>query len=105
MPTGASSWAVVWLLALATFVVGTSELVIAGVLPVIAEDLRVDVATAGYLVTAYALAYEVATPIVAATSGGLGKRSLLTGCLVVFAIATALSAMASTFELLIVARV
>jgi MFS transporter, DHA1 family, putative efflux transporter len=105
MPTGATSWAAVGMLAVATFVVGTSELVIAGVLPVVAGDLRINVATAGYLVTAYAMSFAVATPLVAAGVGGVSRRAMLVGCLAVFVVGTALSAVAPTFEWLLVSRV
>src|SRR5436190_7549950 len=94
MPTGGTSWAGVVLLAVGTFVVGTSELVIAGVLPVVADDLGVSVAAAGYLVTAYALSFAIATPPVAARSGGLSRRLIMLGALGVFGAATALSALA-----------
>ncbi len=105
MVPGGTAWAAVLLLAVATFVVGTSELVIAGVLPVIADDLHVAVATAGYLVTAYALAYAVATPLVAAGTGGVNKRLMLGGCLAVFVGGTAIAAVAPDFTWLMVARV
>jgi predicted MFS family arabinose efflux permease len=105
MPTGATSWAAVGMLAVATFVVGTSELVIAGVLPVVAGDLGIGVATAGYLVTAYAMSFAVATPLVAAGVGGASRRGMLVGCLAVFVVGTALSAVAPTFEWLLVSRV
>ena len=105
MPTGATSWAAVGMLAVATFVVGTSELVIAGVLPVVAGDLRISVATAGYLVTAYAMSFVVATPLVAAGVGGVSRRGMLVACLAVFVVGTTLSAVAPTFEWLLASRV
>ncbi len=106
MPTGSRAWAAVWVLALGTFVVGTSELVMAGVLPVIARDLDIPVASAGYLVTAYALSFAVVTPIVAARLGGkVPKRLMLGGALGVFVLGTALSAGAPNYATLMLARV
>src|SRR6185312_16781755 len=44
---------------IAAFAFGTTEFVIAGVLPEVAEGLRVSVPAAGYLVTAYALGIAI----------------------------------------------
>jgi len=87
------------------FVVGTSELVITGVLPAIAAELRTPVATAGLLVAAYALSFAVVTPIVAAVTTRVSRRALLLGCLAGFVAANALAATAASFEWLLVARV
>jgi DHA1 family inner membrane transport protein len=98
-------WAAVVLLAVSIFIVGTSELVIAGILPSIAADLDVSIAQAGYLVTAYALSFAVVTPLVALGVGGRERKPLLLGCLVVFGLGNALSIVAPSFPALMVARV
>jgi len=53
----------VWILTLSAFAVGTAEFVIAGVLPQVADSLRVTEGQAGNPITAYALAIVVTGPI------------------------------------------
>ena len=46
-------------LAVAAFTVVTAELIIAGLLPTVAADLKVDIPTAGLLITGYALGVAI----------------------------------------------
>lgn len=62
---------------LGAFVVGSTELVVVGLLTLIAWDLAVSVATTGALVTAYALGIAIGGPILAAATMRLGRRFLL----------------------------
>lgn len=50
---------IVFIIAACSFVIGTGEFVIMGLLPEIASDLQVDIASAGTLVSAYALGIVV----------------------------------------------
>lgn len=94
-----------YLLAAGAFAVGTSGYIVTGVLPAISRDLHVSPATAGQLVTAFALAYAVASPLLAAATGRWERRKLLVVALVVSAVGNGLAAIAPTYELLLVARV
>ncbi len=53
-------------LALATFAVGTGTFIVTGLLGDVAEDLSVSVATAGHLVTVFAVAYALFSPFLVA---------------------------------------
>ena len=64
-------------LALGTFAVGTESFMIAGLLPGMAADLGVGIATAGQLVTAFAFAYALSSPVLTALTGRINRRSLL----------------------------
>ncbi len=92
-------------LALGTFALGTDALVMAGVLPAIAHDLSVPVATTGQLVTVFALTYVLASPTLATLTGSMARRHLLLGSLGVFVAANLLAAFATNFEILVFARV
>jgi predicted MFS family arabinose efflux permease len=70
------SAALYWL-ALGAFAVGTEGFMIAGILPRLAADLSVSPAAAGYLVTAFALAYAFASPVLTALTGKFNGRSVL----------------------------
>ncbi|MGH9115513.1 MAG: MFS transporter, partial [Acidimicrobiales bacterium] len=92
-------------LALGTFAIGTDGFVIAGVLPGIAHDTRTSVATAGLLVTAFALVYAVAAPLLTAASARVERRRILVAGMVVLAAANAAGALAPGYGWLMVARV
>ncbi|HEY1722366.1 MAG TPA: MFS transporter [Magnetospirillaceae bacterium] len=95
----------IWLLALGTFAVGTDNLVIAGILPVVADDLKVGIDSAGLLVTAYALSYGIGSPLMAAITGRLKRERMVVWAIGAFGVANLLCAIAPTYSFLIAARV
>lgn len=92
------------LLAVGTFTVGTSQLVIAGILPLLAIDFDVSVETAGWLVTAYALAFAIVTPLVSVRTGRLPRRKVLLACMAVFVLGNLTAVIAPSFGVLLLAR-
>ena len=86
-------------LALGTFATGTGGFVIAGILPRISGSFGVGVATAGQLVTAFAIAYAVGSPVLAAATGRWPRRVLLAASLAVFVVGSIATALAPTFGL------
>ena len=94
------------LLACGTFASGTDGSVIAGILPSIAHDLHVSVAAAGQMVTLFAFAYALGSPVLMAfVAGGSAQKTLLALAIGAFALANVLAALAPTIEVLAVARV
>jgi MFS transporter, DHA1 family, inner membrane transport protein len=91
-------------LGLATFVVGTSELVVVGVLGQIARDVDVSISTAGTLVTAYALGIAVGGPVVTALTGRLDRRLMLRLALAAFVLGNLATAIATNYGLLLASR-
>ncbi|GAA5008311.1 hypothetical protein GCM10025734_50300 [Kitasatospora paranensis] len=63
-------------LAIGAFGIGTTEFVIMGLLPQVAEDFGISVPTAGLLTTGYALGVVVGAPLLAV----LGTRIPASGC-------------------------
>ncbi|MGW7629546.1 Cmx/CmrA family chloramphenicol efflux MFS transporter [Streptomyces sp. FW42] len=94
-----------YLLALAVFAMGTSEFMLAGLLPDIALDLGVTVGTAGSLTSAYAIGMIVGAPLVAASARNWPRRPALLGFLLAFAAAHAVGALSTSFALLFSTRV
>ncbi|WP_131736804.1 MFS transporter [Actinomadura roseirufa] len=92
-------------LALATFAVGTDSYVIAGLLPAIATDLRVSTPAAGQLVTVFALVMALSAPIMGALTSGLDRRSALLIALSVFVAGNAATALGTTYEVVMIARI
>ena len=92
-------------LSMGSFAVGTGAYVVAGVLVDISEDLSVSVATAGLLVTIFALTFAVASPVLVAATSSVSRRRLIVGALVGFALANIAAAFVSSFSLLLLVRV
>ncbi|MDA4130537.1 MAG: MFS transporter [Thaumarchaeota archaeon] len=95
----------IWMLTLGTFAAGTDILVIAGILPVIANELSVSVAATGLLVTVFTITYAIASPILAIISSTVNRRFLLISALSLFTIGNAFSALAPNYNLLMLARI
>ncbi|MEU6389649.1 Cmx/CmrA family chloramphenicol efflux MFS transporter [Streptomyces sp. NPDC046939] len=93
------------LLAVAVFAMGTSEFMLAGLLPDIASDLGVTVGTASSLTSAFAIGMIVGAPLAAALSRHWPRRSSLFGCVVTFAAAHVVGACTTSFPVLFAARV
>jgi DHA1 family inner membrane transport protein len=66
---------------LGMFVQGSAELLVVGVLNLIAADLRVSIPAAGTLVTAYAVGFAIGGPILTALTIRLDRRAVLVGTL------------------------
>ncbi len=88
----------------AAFAVGTTELVVAGLLPALAADLSVDIPTTGLLITGYALGVAVGGPILILATGRFPRRGLLLTMMLVFVTGNALCALATSYWLLMGAR-
>ncbi|WP_416531340.1 Cmx/CmrA family chloramphenicol efflux MFS transporter [Streptomyces coelicoflavus] len=94
-----------YLLAMAVFAMGTSEFMLAGLLPGIASDLGVTVGTAGALTSAFAIGMVVGAPLMAGLARTWPARSGLLGFVLVFAAAHVLGATTGNFPVLFATRV
>ena len=90
---------------LGAFVVGSAELVVVGILSLLARDLAVSIGSAGTLVTAYALGISVGGPVLAALSVRFGRRLLLGVSLAAYVVGNVVAVVTVDFGLLLVARV
>ncbi|HZP19168.1 MAG TPA: MFS transporter, partial [Bauldia sp.] len=88
----------------AAFAVGTTELIIAGLLPALAADLAVDIPTAGLLISGYAAGVAVGGPFLSLATGRIPRRPLLLGLMAVFILGNVLCALADSYWLLMGAR-
>jgi DHA1 family inner membrane transport protein len=89
---------------LGMFVIGSTELLVVGVLDLIAADLRVSIPAAGSLVTAYALGLAIGGPILTAATIKLNKRTVLVGALALFVLGNLAAVLTVSFGLFLVAR-
>ncbi|AZH79241.1 chloramphenicol efflux pump [Microbacterium sp. Y-01] len=94
-----------YLLALAVFVMGTSEFMLAGLLPAISTELDVTLGAAGLLTSAFAVGMIVGAPAMAAFARRWPPRLALILCLLVFAVAHVIGAITPSFDVLLLTRV
>ncbi|MGY1822138.1 MFS transporter [Geodermatophilus sp. SYSU D00079] len=93
-----------YVLAVGTFLMLTTEFVVAGLLPEIAGDLRIGVAQAGLLITVFAVGMIVGAPTMALLTRGMPRRTTLVLALAVFAAGHVVVALGSSLPLLLGAR-
>ncbi|WP_285241609.1 MFS transporter [Pseudarthrobacter sp. MEB009] len=95
---------IVWMLGVVTFVMGTTEMIVAGLLPQVASSLEVTIAQAGLLITVFALGMVIGTPVMAIATLRLPRRATLIMALVLFAVAHVAAASTDVFAVVLVAR-
>jgi DHA1 family inner membrane transport protein len=89
---------------LGTFVMGSAELVVVGLLNLVARDLAVSVDRAGTLVTSYALGICIGGPLLTALTIRIRRRTLVWMSLAGYVAGNLLAALATGFGTLIAAR-
>ncbi|WP_274851467.1 MFS transporter [Serratia marcescens] len=91
-------------LTISAFAIGTTEFVIVGLIPTIAEQLGVTVPSAGLLVTIYALGVAIGAPVLTALTSRIPRKLLLVGLMVLFTLGNLLAWQSPSYESLVVAR-
>ena len=88
----------------AAFVMGSAELLVVGVIDLLAADLEVPVSTAGATVTAYALGIAIGGPILTALTIRSDRRAVLAWALAGYVVATAAPLVPASATLFLGAR-
>ncbi|MGO3344451.1 MAG: MFS transporter [Marinomonas sp.] len=94
-----------WALALSAFAIGTTEFVIVGLIPTIANDLSVSLPSAGLLVSLYALGVAIGAPVLTALTGNVNRKWLLISLMSLFILGNLLAWVALSYEALITAKI
>ena len=84
-------------LALGGLSIGTTEFVIMGLLPDIANSLQVSIPEAGYLISSYALGVVIGAPILVAFSSKYPPKKTLISLMILFTLFNGLSAIAPEY--------
>ncbi|WP_328328061.1 MULTISPECIES: MFS transporter [unclassified Streptomyces] len=95
---------VVHVMALGTFLMATTEFVVAGLLPQIAGDLRVGVAQTGLMITVFAVGMIIGAPVMSMLTLRMPRRLTLMLALGLFAAGHIVVALSSSFALVLAAR-
>ncbi|QUH01523.1 MFS transporter [Saccharopolyspora erythraea] len=86
------------------FLIGLDAMVVAPLIPAIAEDTGAPARLGGLLVSMYALLFALSAPLFGALSDRLGRRRILTIGLVVFVVGNALTGVGLNFGFLLACR-
>jgi MFS transporter, DHA1 family, inner membrane transport protein len=97
--------AALWALAIAAFGIGTTEFVIAGLLPGVAAEFGISIPMAGNMATSYALGVFIGAPITIILGARLPQKAMLAWLLVVFIIGSVITAIAPTYTIALAGRV
>lgn len=92
-------------LAFATFAIGTTEFVIMGILPDLAQALSVSIPSAGLLVSGYALGVAVGAPVLALLTSRMPRKLALLLLMSIFVVGNVFCALAPDYQALMIARV
>lgn len=94
----------VYLLAIAAFVVGTVELILGGILDLIAADLHLTLAKAGYLISIFSLVYAISAPILLNVTARFERKKVYMYTLLIFLVSNLISAFSANFYMLMAGR-
>lgn len=92
-------------LAVGGFGIGLTEFVIAGLLPEVARDFDVTETAAGWLISGYALSVAVGGVALTLAAARLPRKQVLMGLMVLFIIGNLLSAVGTTYTVMMIGRV
>ncbi|MER7623532.1 Cmx/CmrA family chloramphenicol efflux MFS transporter [Streptomyces sp. NPDC126503] len=95
----------VYILGLSVFALGTSEFMLSGLLPPIAEDMNVSIPRAGLLISAFAIGMVVGAPLLAAATLRLPRKTTLVALITVFGLGQVAGALAPNYGVLFASRV
>src|SRR4051812_39242898 len=92
-------------IAMASFAAALSMRALDPVLPHLADELLVSIATAAGLSSALAFTFAIVQPVLGAAADLFGKARLMVVCLVLLGLSNILGALTSSYELLLATRV
>jgi len=92
-------------LALSAFAIGTTEFVIVGLLPTMAQGLNISIPSVGLLVSLYALGVAIGAPVLTALTSRWNRKHVLLSVMGLFVIGNLVAWRAPSFEALVIARI
>lgn len=90
---------------LSIFIVGMVEMMVAGIMNLMSNDLQVSEAVIGQLVTLYAITFAIAGPILVKLTNRFSPRPVLLYALLVFIVGNMIIAFAPNFSILVFGRI
>lgn len=95
----------VYLLAFIAFVVGMVELLVGGILDLVATDLGISLGRAGLLITVFALVFSISGPLLLFLTRKAAPKPIILAALLIFMIGDLITIYSTTYTSLMVSRV
>lgn len=95
----------VYILAIVTVIVGLVELIVGGILPMIATDLNISVSAAGQLITVFAIVFAISGPVLLSVTSTIERKKLYLISLSVFFLGNILTYFSPNYTFVMIARV
>lgn len=96
---------IIVMLSVCNFIIGVGAFVVVGVLNPIADTFQISTSEAGFIMTAYAIAYAIGSPLCVAFSGRYSRRNVMMLGMALFGLGSLLTALAVTPAMLHGARI
>ncbi|MDO6749332.1 MFS transporter, partial [Gilvimarinus sp. 1_MG-2023] len=90
---------------MSAFAIGTTEFVIVGLIPTIAQDLGVSLPSSCLLISLYAVGVAIGAPVLTALTGRWSRKSVLLSLMGLFVVGNLAAWQAPGYESLITARI
>ncbi|MBP2079939.1 MFS transporter [Oceanobacillus polygoni] len=95
----------VYLLTIVSFVVGMVELIIGGILDLVAASLDVSVGQAGLLITIFSLVFAISSPILLFLTARIERKKLTLITLFIFFLSNVLAVFSPVYSVLFISRI
>ncbi|RNB86886.1 MFS transporter [Brevibacillus fluminis] len=95
----------VYMLAIASFVVGMVELIIGGILDQVASQFGISISQAGELITVFSLVFAIASPILLTLTAKIERKALCLWALLVFLFGNIVAYFSPVFSMLMISRI
>lgn len=95
----------VYLFTAISFIVGMVELIIGGILDLIATDLQISLSKTGLLISIFSLTFAIAAPLLLVATSHIERKKLALISLVVFLIGNIIAITSNSFTLLMLSRI
>ncbi|MXQ53102.1 MFS transporter [Shimazuella alba] len=95
----------IYLLAFGSFLMGTAEFVVAGILDTISKDLDISISLAGQLVTVYSLSFAFGSFALVLFTSKFDRKKVLLSTIIVFLMGNMIAFFSYHFELLMLSRI
>ncbi len=95
----------VYLFTLVAFIVGMVELIIGGILDLVADDLHIGLGKAGLLITIFSFVFAITGPILLFVTAKVERTRLMIISLFIFLLGNVVAVFSSTYLMLVLSRV
>ncbi|MBN8208110.1 MFS transporter [Bacillus sp. NTK071] len=95
----------VYLLTIVSFVVGMVELIIGGILDLVAEDLEISLGRTGLLISVFSIVFALMGPVLLSLTAKIERKKLTLLSLVVFLFGNIVAVLSTSFSTLMLARI